>query len=215
MSLNAKKIQGGGKAIPNLEPGSYPGWLSKIYYVGMQERAAWKGEEKPPAPEVFLTYELADEYMPDDDGGEDEEKPRTMFENFNVFSLKSENAKSTERYYAFDPKDECDGEWEKLLGVPCMITVVHNKGKGSNAGKIYDNVGGVSSMRAKDAGKLREPLIETVYFDAHEPNMEVYDTLPPFIQDKIKAALDLPPKAKELYGIEVEAQEVEDEIPFE
>ena len=214
MSLNAKKIQGGGKAIPNLELGSYPCWLAKIVYVGMQERPAYKGEEKPPAPEVFLTYEMADEFMPDDEGGEDETKPRTLFENFNVFSLKSDNAKSTERYYALDPKDEADGDWEKLLGTPCMVTVVHNKGKGANAGKVYDNVGSVSSMRAKDLKGLREPLIEPEFFDAHNPNMEMFEALPPFIQDKIKAALDLPPAAMELYGIEVDKPEVEDEIPF-
>ncbi len=212
MSLNVKKIQGGGARPDPMEPGSYPGWLSRIVYVGLQPRDPYKGEEKDPAPEMFVTYEMADEFMPDGEGGEDEERPRCLFENFYLFNLSVDNAKSTKRYYALDPKDEHDGDWEALVGTPCMVTMVQNK----KADRVYENVSAVSSMRAKDVAKMREPTLEQTVFTVENFTAEEFEALPDFLQGKVKQCLDLSEEAKTIVGITYDKSEVleDDEIPY-
>lgn len=215
MTLNAKKIQGTKTPLEPLEIGSYPGWLSSMVYVGQQERRPYMGEEKPPADEMFITYELADEFLKDEDGHDDETKPRTLFENFYLFNLSVDNAKSTKRYYAFDPGDEHDGEWEKLLGTPCMITLVHNKSKDGK--RIYENVSTVSTLRKKEVDKLRDPVLPLKFFNVYEPDMEIWETLPPFLQEKALACIDLDDSTRALLSNKEETKKDVldgDEIPF-
>lgn len=216
MGLNVKNKNGPGVKIDTLDIGSYPGWLSTIVYVGEQERNAYMGEEKPNADEVFMTYELADEFLKGEDGEEDTTRPRTLFENFYVFGLKSENATSTKRYYALDPKVEHDGEWESLLGAPCMINMVHNKAKSGD--RIYENVDSISTLRAKDVNKMGTPVLEAKFFDVYNPDMEMFDSLPEFLQNKVKSCVNLTDELREMYGLDPKSGdspvELDDEIPF-
>lgn len=192
MALNAKKIPGKDFKRPDpLDSGTYPVRLVQILSLGLQEQRPYKGEEKDPAHELMNTYECLDEFMKDEETGEDIlDKPRWLSETFPLYSLDSDLAKSTKRYYALDPDCEQDGDWAKLAGNPGMLTVVQNKGSGKNSDRIYANITSLSSMRDKDAAKAPELVNPPKVFDIDEPDMEVFFSLPEWIQDKMKSNLE-------------------------
>jgi hypothetical protein len=189
MTLKANEVPRTGKSQEPLDPGSYPSRLVMVLDLGLQPQT-YNGETKDPKIEIMTTYELSDEFMKDDEGNELKDKPRWQSETFTLNSLNSDKAKSTQRYLALDPNLEHDGDWSKLLGTPATITVVNNAGKGKNKGKVFNNIASVSTMRAKDADKLPPLVNDARYFDMDNPDVELFLTLPQFVQDKIKGGLE-------------------------
>lgn len=193
MSLNASKIKSSGnfpKQDP-LEPGTYPARVVQIIGLGMQAQQPFQGEEKPPRPEIYVTYELVDEFVLDDKGNEDHDKPRWISERIPLYSLDSDLAKSTKRYFALDPNCEFGGDWAQLAGQCCMVTIINKKAvKGKHAGKVFDRVDSISSMRDKEAKKMPGLKNDPKVFDVDEPNMTVFLSLPTWLQDLVKGNLD-------------------------
>jgi hypothetical protein len=182
MALNAKKIKhqggtGGNKQEP-LEVGTYEARVVCVLDMGLQAQRPYQGQDKPPAYSIRLTYELCDEFMLDEDGNEMEDKPRWISEEFPLRSLESDLAKSTKRYNAIDPKDESDGDFTKLIGKACMVTVGQYEGKNG------------ASITAKKAAKLPELINPPQVFLLDEPNLEVFNALPDWLKDKIKDNLE-------------------------
>jgi hypothetical protein len=194
MALNARKVpMGGGKKGPQqepIEPGTYPCRVVQIIDLGVQPQRDYQGEAKAPVHEIMLTYEFLDEFCLDEDGNPDEEKPRWLSETFPLRNLESDLAKSTKRYYALDPNEDFGGDFTQLVNIPCMVTVVQNAGKGKNAGKVYTNVQGVSSMRSKEAARAPELVNEPKVFVLDEPDLTIFKSLPEWLQDKIKGNLN-------------------------
>jgi len=191
MALNAKKVPNtAGPKAPPVDAGGYPGRLVQVIDLGLQPQRPFKGEEKKPAYEIMTTYELSDEFLKDEDGEDIVDKPRWLSETFPFHSLEADRAKSTARYLALDPDQVHDGDWIKLLGVPCTINVVQNKGSGKNAGNIYNNIASTIPMRAKEAAKLPELVNPTKYLSLDEEDVETFLSLPEFIQEKIKEGLE-------------------------
>lgn len=191
MGINASKVVGGGNnenrvAQANIEPGVYPGRLVQVIDLGVQPQRPYQGKDKPPAQEIMLTYELVDEFMKDENGDDIEGKPRWVSENFVLHSLKADMAKSTKRYHAFDPEEHMGGDWGKLLDSPINITIVNNK----VGEKTYDNVANLSAMRSKDAANCPDLVNPTKVFDLDDPDMEVFASLPKWIQDKLTSNLN-------------------------
>ena len=188
MGLNAKKVEGGnnGHKQETLDAGTYPARLVQVIDLGVQKQRPWQGNEKEPAQMIYTTYELLDEFIVDEEGNTLEDKPRWLSEDFPFHNLELDQAKSTKRYYAMDPKDEHDGDWEKLLGTPVMLTITNKEGKGKNAGKFYNNIAGVSKMRDKDAEKAVELKNPTKFFVVTDPDMDTFMALPKWLQDRIK-----------------------------
>lgn len=192
MALNAKKIKTNNVNRVEQEPleaGTYPARLVQIIDFGIQPQRPIKGEEKPPAHKIQFTYELLDEFCVDEKGEIEEDRPRWLSETFAFRSLESDLATSTKRYKALDPSDAHDGDFTMLVGTPCIITVVNNAGTGKNAGKVFNNIGNVSTMRPKDAAKAPELVNESKVFVLDEPDMEIFLSFPQWIQDKIKGNL--------------------------
>lgn len=192
MALNAKAIPGKKFDRPEpLQAGTYPVRVVQILSLGLQEQRPYMGEEKDPAYEIMVTYECLDEFLKDKDTGEDmEDKPRWLSETFALHSLDSDLAKSTKRYYALDPESDYEGDWSQLASTPAMMTVTLNKGKGKNADKVYENITALSAMRGKDAAKAPELKNPAKVFDIDEPDMEIFLSLPQWIQDKMKSNLE-------------------------
>jgi len=194
MSLNASKIAGdsgnnNGMTAPTLEPGTYPARLVQVLAMGLQPQRPHQGKDKPPKPELRVTYELLDEFMLDEDGEELKDKPRWLSIDIPFNALSNDLANSTKHYMALDPKLEHGGDWAKILGNTCMLQVVINPNK-KNPDKPYHNIKGISTMRAKEAAIAPELVNGTKVFDPDEPDMEVFGSLPEWIQDKMKNALD-------------------------
>lgn len=191
MSLNANKIpHAGGAKIDPIDAGTYPARLVQVIGLGLQPQRPWQGEEKPPAHEIMFTYEMLDEFLLDEDGEERLDKPRWFSETMPIFSLQADKAKSTKRYYALDPEVVHEGDFAALVAAPCMVTMIQKEGVGNNAGKIYNNVFNVSAMRPKEAAKAAPLVNKPKVFDPENPDREVFDALPAWLQDKMKDALD-------------------------
>ena len=208
----------GGKAQEPIDPGTYPSQVVQIIDLGLQPQV-YLGETKDPKNEIMVTYELADEFMKDEEGNDIEDKPRWVSETFPLNSLNSDKAKSTQRYFALDPNVKHDGDWSKLLETPASLTIVNKVGKGKNAGKVYNKVGAVSAMRPRDADRLPKLKNDAKFFTLDDPDVEVFLTFPDWIQDKIKKGLEF--KGSQLDkllqnhkgGEKKEAAKVDDEIP--
>jgi len=182
MALNARKVKNtSGPKAPLLDEGAYPARLVQVIDLGLQPQE-YKGETKPPKNEMWHTYELSDEFMPGEDGEPDETKPRWLSERLPLNSLGSDLAKSTKRYYALDPKEEHDGDWTALLGSPAILAVTVNG--------EYNNIGGTSTMRPKEAAKCPELVNDTKVFSMDDPDVEVFLSLPDFLQKIIKDGLE-------------------------
>lgn len=189
MALNAKKVPFTGKTNrveqAPLDPGTYPARLVQIIDLGVQPQRPYQGQEKPPVHQIMFTYELLDEFCVDEKGNILEDKPRWISETFAFRSLAVDLAVSTKRYRALDPEEKYEGDFTSLIGTPCNVTIVNNESKG----KVYNNVGGVSAMRAKDAAKAPELVNPPKVFVLSEPDLTVLLSLPQWLQDKIKENL--------------------------
>ncbi len=192
MAINAKTApSNSGPRAPLLDVGSYPARLVQIIDLGVQKQRPWQGQEKPPARMINLTYELLDEFMLDEDEQEDTSRPRWLSERFVLHNLEADKAKSTLRYNALDPAGVYEGDFMKCLGIPVNITVVHNPNP-KDKEYPYQNVGGITPMREKDAIKAPALVNGTVIFDLEEADIEKFLKLPQFIQKMIRENLEFP-----------------------
>jgi hypothetical protein len=189
MGLNASKVKGGNAnkvEQPVMEAGTYPARLVQVIDFGLQPQRAFKGEAKPPAHEISTTYEFVDCFMVDEKGNDIEDKPRWVSETFPLRNIMADLATSTKRAKALDPENVHEGNWPALLGSPVNVTVVINESKG----KVYTNIASTATMRAKDAQKCPELKNDTKFFDLSEPDLEVFNSLPEWIREKIKGNLN-------------------------
>lgn len=188
MAVKAPKEGTGGNFVEQelLDPASYPARVVQVVDLGIQAQRPYMGQEKPPAHEVLLTYELVDEFLKDEDGNELLDKPRWLSESFAIRALDADLAKSNKRLAALDPEGVYEGDFSQVLDTPILVTAVHNK-KGD---KTYVNVGGLSPMRPRDAAKCPELVNEAVYFDLDEPDLDVFNSLPQWIRERIVANLN-------------------------
>lgn len=191
MPLKSNQVPSNGNANrPDpLEPGTYPARVVQVVDLGLQKQRPYEGQEKDPAYEIRVTYELLDEFMLDEDGNEDHTKPRWIGEDFKILPLHSERAKSTARYLAIDPSRKYDGEWDMVLGWPVMVKIVQKPNK-KDPSIVYNNVDGLSSMRPKEAEKAPELVNPPKLFDLGNPDLEIFGSLPNFVQEKVKENLE-------------------------
>lgn len=174
-----------------LEPGAYPGRLVQIIDLGLQPQRPFQGQDKPPAYEIMLTYELSDAFMQDEEGVELKDKPRWFSETLPLHSLDAEKAKSTLRYNVLDPTREYNGDFTKLIGSPVMVVLIVQEIKnGPNAGKDGEFVSGIAAMRQKDKDTLPPLVNPSRVFDLDNPDLEVFKSLPEWVQEKIKTNLN-------------------------
>lgn len=181
---------GGGDRVqqPILDVGTYPARLVQFIDMGIQPQRPYQGQDKPPAHEVMWTYELLDVFMVDKDGEEVEDKPRWISESFPVHRLEADLAKSTKRYKALDPNMDFDGDMSQLVGQPCMVTIVHGENK-KDKERPYQNIGNVTTMRAKEQAKAPNLKNDPLVFLLDEPDLKVFEKLPEWIREKIKSNL--------------------------
>lgn len=173
-------------AQPSIEPGTYPARLVQVLDLGLQPQRPYQGQDKPPAREIMLTYELVDCFMVDENGDDIEDKPRWISETIPLHAMSSDKAKSTKRYLSFDPEIKYEGDFSQLIGLPINVTIINNQ----VGDKVYDNIATTSPMRPKDAAKCPELQNPTKVFDLEEPSLEVFNALPEWLRDKIKNNLE-------------------------
>lgn len=192
MSMNARAIPSNSNRVEQeaLQAGVYPARVVQIVSLGTQPQRPYQGQEKDPHLTFRVTYEILDEFIVDEEGNILEDKPRWFSEEFPLHSLESERAKSTKRYYALDPNETHKGDWSKLINTPTMVTITKTPGKGKNEGRTFNNIEGLSTMRGKDAESAVELKNDPVVFDFYDPDVDAFKSMPEWIQDRIKGAVD-------------------------
>lgn len=175
---------------PALDPGSYPALVARVIDLGLQPQVDYTTKEpKKPAHMINVTYELVDAFMVDAEGNEQPDKPRWLSEDFTLLPLSSDLATSTKRYKAIDPQGKHKGDWSKLLGLGCSV-VTGNYTTKKAPDVLRDKVLSVTAMRPRDLTTLPEPANDLVFFDLSNPNMEVFNSFPDWLKDKIKSNLE-------------------------
>lgn len=224
MSLNANTIPStsGNKKSNPLDSGTYVARVVQVIDFGIQEQRPYKGESKPPANEIGVTYELGTEFLKDEDGNDQPDKPRWISEIFPLRSMGADLAKSTKRMKSLDPDNKLGGDFSKIIGLPCTVSVEQNQGTGTHAGKTFVNVVGVSApMKGFEAPPLvNEPKVLTL----DEPDLDIFESLPDWQKEKIKKGLSF--KGSSLHRLlggsfiedkpqqEQEEQVLPDDVPF-
>jgi len=172
---------------------SYPCRVAQVIDLGLQTRDSWnqalnggKGgfevdTDKAPAPKIMLTYEFTTEFMKDEAGNDVEDKPRWMSEDFHVFPLDNDLASSTKRYKGIDPHNIHKGNFAALANEPCTVTI-GKKGNGKS------KIGAVSPiMKGFVPAELKNPV---KVFDLDNPDLEIFKSLPTWLQEKIQSNLE-------------------------
>ena len=192
MALNASKVvrkSSSKSASAPIEVGSYIGRLVQVIDTGCQAAQSWDDTtkkfsldpDKAPATELLLTYELGTEFMKNEDGTDNEDKPRWISETVKLYSLTSDKATSTKRYNVFDPSHENDGDWASQVGKPCMIVVGHTGSGKAKVGSVTAAPKGFPVPQLKNEVKV---------FDLSAPDLDVFKSLPDWIQTRITDSLD-------------------------
>lgn len=192
MALNASKVKGGNADRVEqevIDAGVYPGRIVQIIDLGLQAQKPFQGKDKAPVNEILITYELVDVFMKDKDGKELEDKPRWISETIPLHNINQEKAKSTKRYLAVDPQNVNNGDFTKIVDVPINVTLVHNP-NAKDPKRPYVNVAGIAGMRPKDFAKCPALKNPPKLFDLDTPDLEVFGSLPEWVQEKIKGNLN-------------------------
>ncbi len=191
MAFNANERNGGGGYTPPeaLAAKNYPARLVQLVLLGLQPQRPFQGNAKPPAEAMYVGYELSHEFMTDEDGQPDGSKPRWVGEDFPFYSLDADRAKSTLRYHALDPEGTTGGDWLKLAGAACQVTLTKEPRKG-HEGQFVNYISNVTG--AMEAPGYTQPeLVNPIrIFDIDEPDMEVFAKLPKWMQDKVSSNLN-------------------------
>ncbi|MGL5324959.1 MAG: phage replication initiation protein, NGO0469 family [Aeromonas sp.] len=199
MALQAKRVKfTGGKPklqSPLLDADNYPARLVQVIDRGLQKNFF---DAEKVNHEVMLTYELDGVFCLDENGNDVLDKPRWFSETINMIELPEGmdlleiyndqfrgKAKMVTRSRAFDPKGVKEFDFSEMLDSPCAVTIIQKKKKD---GEMKNEVGNVTApMRGMQVAPLvNKPKL----FALDNPDMEVFGSLPQWLQDDIKNNLE-------------------------
>lgn len=173
-----------------LEIDNYPCRVAQVIDLGLHHKDVWddvnkkyvKATDKAPVNMLMLTYEFTTEFVKDEEGNELEDKPRWLSERFPVYALDSDLATSTKRYNAFDPgAKRFGGDWASIASEPCSVSITHTKNGKAKIGNV------AKPMKGMQVAELKNPV---KVFDLAEPDLDVFNSLPQWLQDMIKENLE-------------------------
>lgn len=163
--------------------GTHAARLLSIVDLGHQPGFIYQGKKIESAWKMEFTYELVNHTMADG-------RPFVVSEE--VANNDWEDTKSGKRSTLVARSRSLLGsdykkglaDIESLLTQPCMVTVEYNE-------KGYARVRGQAAVGSVPFGMDVKELTNMPYvFDLDEPNMDVWQTMPEFKQNKIKEALN-------------------------
>lgn len=177
-------------AQAELEVGNYPCRVAQVIDLGVHHKDIWddkikkyvKDVSKPPVAHAMLTYEFVSEFMKDEEGNDVEDKPRWHSETLPIYALDSDLATSTKRMKAFDPTfDKFKGNFAALAAEPCTVTVGHRQNGKAKIGNVSPPMKGFPVPELKNPVKV---------FMMDTPDLEVFKSLPTWLQERIQEALN-------------------------
>jgi hypothetical protein len=173
-----------------LEVANYLCRVAQVIDLGLHHKDVWndiekkyeKATDKAPVNMLMMTYEFTTEFMKDENGNDVEDKPRWHSEDFPVYALDSDLATSTKRMKAFDPDfSKYKGDWAQVAAAPCTVTIGHKKSGKAKIGNVSPPMKGVPVPELKNPVKV---------FTLAEPDLEIFKSLPQWLQDRITSNLE-------------------------
>lgn len=176
MSLTNLAASSGKKNLGRIDEGTFPARIVQIIDLGIQEDE-YLGERKV-GHKVFINFEFPTELVTVGD----EDKPRWLGKEYTV-SL-HEKAALTKLVAAADPEGKATSKGRNmkgLLGLPLMVSI----GSTDKGNPKISNVARL--MKGLAVGEL---VNKSIFFDMDEGDVEQFNKLPQWMQDKIKGGLD-------------------------
>lgn len=193
---------GGGGDFKRLEPGSYAAVVDQLIFMGWQPGSAMF---PAPKPKLYVRFQVPGERTDDD-------KPMVIGSTFTAsMNAKAQLRKLIEgiRGAPFSDEEAADFDLTKLLGKPCLISVIETE----SGGKTYSNIQSASRLPKG----MTPPVLEgqTVVYNNTRDSADtaVFRTLPEWLQKKIDAQL-APPSTKKREPELEHAGDFNDEVPF-
>ena len=184
---------GGQRALP--EEGLTKAICYQVLYIGHHD-STYNGKTTQ-KPKIKFAFELPDQtHVFKEENGE---QPFMVSVEHNLYLDEKSNLHKFVKQW--DPKMKLekgtDVDFEKLLGKPAMINVVHNTAKNGNT---YANIGSVAPLMKGIT--VEEPINSLVAYDVdeHEQRMEAFALLPDWLQKKIGESTEMVAK----YGDKVD-----------
>lgn len=164
-----------GSNFTPLPPGTHQARCFGVIDLGTQHSEmfadAWK---------VMIMWETPHERVITDK----EERPMTITKEYTLSLSKKSNLRKHLETWRGKPftKEELEGfEVSKVIGAPCLLSVIH---KQSGSGNTYAAIEAVSAV--PKGMEVMAQFHKTVKFDIGDGESEVFKALPEWIQKKIK-----------------------------
>ena len=205
MAIMATDNGGGGDFSP-MPSGNHVAICNMVVDLGKQRVVSQQYGEKI-KHQVYIRWETPHERLAwTDRDGVEREGPRVIGKSYTV-SLHENAALRGDlenwRGRAFTKEELAGFDISKLLGVPCMVNVIHQE----RNGKTYANVNGIGAFpKGMDRPNTEVGLL---LFD--EDNRANYDQLPEWLQKKVDEQVK-EPKFNE--GPADDYGDLNDEVPF-
>jgi hypothetical protein len=153
----------------------------KMVDVGTQTETGQYGTKEN--RKIYLYWEL----LQDDDGEEIRMEDGQPFSIFNSYKLSMHQKANLRKHLdawrgkKFTEEEAADFDLTKLLGAFCKLQITHSTSKDGQ--KTYANIEAIMSTKKKVDG-----VNEISSFNIENPDMEVFNDLPQWLQDKIEDA---------------------------
>ena len=160
----------------------------RVIDLGTQQ-IDFKGETKK-QHKIMLSWELCDEFMTQ---GRNEGLPFSIHKRYTLSSHeKSSLRKDLESWRGKPFTDDDFGKFDikVLLGIGCMIGVVHAESNG----KVYANISSI--MKLPKGMSAKPPVNPITYFSLDDYEQIVYDTL----SENLKSTISLSPEFQNIKG---------------
>lgn len=201
------KSQGGSSNYTPAPAGTHSARCIQVVDLGTQ-KSEYKGKVTQ-ARKVRFVFELVDEkHVFDETKGE---QPFVVGKEFTL-SVGDKSALKPV-IEAWRGKKLTEQEKEQgvdlaiFLGKPALVSIVHEKSKTND--KIYANISGISSvLKGMQVAKSSNP--ELLFFIGDEKQFEVFEQLPEFVKEKIKAS----PEFQDEMVKNIEGGTAEEEAPW-
>lgn len=206
---------GSDKEFKQVPQGNHQARCFGLVDLGTQRTQTPDGERL--MHKIFIRWEL---FGVDDDDkplATDDGRPLVIGKQYTLSLSKKANLRAdleSWRGAAFSDAELRGFDVSKLLGQYCMLTIKHDT-KGE---KTYANVASVGKWPAFLKNQKPAPVNANEVFDVMNPDMNLMESLPNWLQDKIKASIEFtgetPAEASPSKGHAEQDIPDTDDIPF-
>jgi hypothetical protein len=183
MAIIAKSSGGGdGVAYAPIPAGNYVARCYSMIEIGTLNEVILGNEKR--VHKIRITFELPTELKVFN--AEKGEQPCVISKEFTLSMNEKSNLRAfltSWRGKAFSEEDATAFDVTKLLGVPCLLNIIHKQGR-KDPSKTFDEIASATPL---PKGMACPPQINPTFEFSHsEWDWEKFNSLPNFLQEKIK-----------------------------